>query len=344
MVQIVDARTIEGYNAGHIDGAINLNYERLFRDGYRLKGADELEFLLSPVGPNGLNKSKDTVVYCKTGAFSSILYLALRMMGYQVRIYDGSWNIWSETLPEPTIPISNVSVNPSFAYKGTTVRIYAEVGITSEMKEESKKTSIIQGDREVPSIPESFCADCSGAYAVPTYTTGISFVRAYIHNGDGARIGTVTMYDYSGNGRYVGEWQTYSAEDGTYYVEIEATDGEIKTKKKNAAMVQVAADTVGPLISNISVRPQLAHPGSEIIIYANISDPSGVKTVRGLIKCNNETVREIFFIDPDSDARYIGKWRWTQSAEIGTYYVDIIATDGKGNEAWVENAVDFVME
>ncbi len=70
MVQIVDARTVEEYNAGHIDGAINLNYQRLFGEGNRLKGADklELEYLLSSIGGGGLNKSKDTVVYCRSGA------------------------------------------------------------------------------------------------------------------------------------------------------------------------------------------------------------------------------------------------------------------------------------
>jgi hypothetical protein len=113
------------------------------------------------------------------------------------------------------------------------------------------------------------------------------------------------MSDYDGDGRYAGEWQTYSAEDGTYYVDIEATPMEIKANKKNAARIEVAADTVGPLISNVSVSPLLAHPGSEITIYANISDPFGVTTV-------------------------IAK------------NVDIIAFDVRGNEAEVDNAVYFL--
>jgi thiosulfate/3-mercaptopyruvate sulfurtransferase len=89
-IQIVDARTPDEYNAGHINGAINVNYERLFREDYRMKGSDDLEYLFSPLGPNGLDKSKDTVVYCKGGISSSFLYLALRLMGYRVRNYDES--------------------------------------------------------------------------------------------------------------------------------------------------------------------------------------------------------------------------------------------------------------
>jgi hypothetical protein len=133
-------------------------------------------------------------------------------MGYQVRNYDESWNVWCETNDVLTIPISNVSVEPSFAYKGSTVKIYAEVELRSEMKEESP-------------------------------TTDVSFVRAYIRKEDNVGT-TIVMHDYNGDGRYEGEWQTYSTEEGTYYIVIEATDGELKTT--SAATVEVAIDAAGP--------------------------------------------------------------------------------------------------
>ena len=243
MVQIADARTTEDYNADHIAGAINIEYEELFRDGYRLKGADDLEFLISPVVIKRLDKSKDTIVYCWSGASSSFLYFALRLMGYQVRNYDESWNVWCETNDVLTIPISNVSVEPSFAYKGSTVKIYAEVELRSEMKEESKGSLIIHGNGKAPYNPGSFCAGCSGVYAVPLPTTDVSFVRAYIRKEDNVGT-TVVMHDYNGDGRYEGEWQTYSTEEGTYYIVIEATDGELKTT--SAATVEVAIDAAGP--------------------------------------------------------------------------------------------------
>jgi hypothetical protein len=107
------------------------------------------------------------------------------------------------------------------------------------MKKESKGSLIIHGDGEVPYSPGSFCAGCSGVYAVPLPTTDISFVRAYIHKEDGANVETVVMHDYNGDGRYEGEWQTYSAEDGTYHIVIEATDGELKTKSSSAASQQL---------------------------------------------------------------------------------------------------------
>jgi hypothetical protein len=72
----------------------------------------------------------------------------------------------------------------------------------------------------------SFCADCSGVYAVPTSTTGISFVLAYIHKEDGANVGTtVTMSDSNEDDRYIGKWIWMQfAEIGTYYVNIIAFD------------------------------------------------------------------------------------------------------------------------
>jgi thiosulfate/3-mercaptopyruvate sulfurtransferase len=247
-VQIADARTTEDYKAGHIAGAININYENLFRDGDRLKGADELKWILSPVVIAGLDKKKDTVVYCASGASASILYLALRMMGYQVRNYEGSWNVWCDTHPGLTIPISNVSVNPSSAYKGDTVKIYADVGInSSEMKGEPAGTSLIPIGRNLPYIPGAGCAYCGGASAVPiSSSSGTSFVRGYIYDGNGATVKIVIMHDDIGDRRYVGEWETDTAEAGIYYVDIVASDGVLTTPKKNAATLEVVSDTVGP--------------------------------------------------------------------------------------------------
>jgi thiosulfate/3-mercaptopyruvate sulfurtransferase len=250
-VQIADARTTEEYKAGHIEGAININYKTLFRDGDRLRGADELELFLSPVVIAGLDKNKETVVYCESGASASILYLALRMMGYQVRNYDGSWNIWCETHPGLTIPISNVSVNPSAVCKGGTVKICADVEINStEMKEESTGPSLIPSGRNLPYIPGAGCAYCGGVSAVPTSTTssstGISFVRGYIYDGNGTNVEIVIMHDDSGDRRYVGEWETDSAEEGIYHVDIVASDGVLTTTEENAAMFEVVSDTAGP--------------------------------------------------------------------------------------------------
>jgi thiosulfate/3-mercaptopyruvate sulfurtransferase len=347
-VQIVDARTAEEYNAGHIDGAINLDYELLFREGFRMKGVYDLKYLF--LG-KGLDKSRDTVVYCRSGARSSFLYLALSLMGYKVRNYDGSWNIWSETHPVPVITISNVSVNPSFVYAGTPVKIFADVEIPSLKRGNGTEASgtpgrlLFPGYRTAAHISNPFFSwdrSRSTPYTFSTSGSSNSFVRAYIHK-VGSLNWTVAMNDYDGEGRYTGEWQTFLVEDGTYYVDVEASDGLIKTEKKNAARIEVATDIDGPVISNVSVSPRLAHPGSEIMISANISDPSGVLRVTAHIKFNKETVQNIPLNDADRDGRYIGEWKLSRFEEIGTYCVSITATDRRFNSAGIEDAADFVI-
>ncbi len=343
-VQIVDARTAEEYNAGHIDGAINLDYELLFRDGFRMKGAYDLKYLF--LG-KGLDKSRETVVYCRSGARSSFLYLALRLMGYKVRNYDGSWNIWSKTHPVPAITISNVSVSPSFVYTGTPVKIFAEVKFPTHKRENgTSRTLLFSGYRNAAYISNPFFSwnkSNSAPYTFPSLETSNSFVRAYIHKVGVVNV-TVAMNDYDEDGRYTGEWQTFLVEDGTYYVDIEASDGRIKTAKKNAARIEVATDIDGPLISNVCVSPHLAHPDSEIMISANISDPSGIMGVTAQIKRNNETVlKNIPLSDPDRDGRYISEMKLSRYWEIGTYYVSVTATDRKFNKAEIEDAADFVI-
>ncbi|MCW3128732.1 MAG: sulfurtransferase [Methanophagales archaeon] len=344
-VQIVDARTAAEYNAGHIDGAINIDYELLFREGFRMKSAYDLKYLF--LG-KGLDKSRDTVVYCRSGARSSFLYLALSLMGYKVRNYDGSWTIWSQTHPVPVITISNVSVNPSFVYSGTPVEIFAEVKIPSLKSGNGSVAAgtsgplLFPGYRNAAYISNPFFSWDSNR-SRSAHGASNSLVRAYIHK-EGSLNGTVAMKDDDGDGRYTGKWQTFLVEDGTYYVDVEASDGQIKTEKKNAARIEVATDIDGPLISNVSVTPHLTHPGSEIIISANISDPSGILRVIAQIKHNNETVQNIYLSDPDRDGRYISEWKLSQFLENGTYYVSITATDRKFNKAGIEDVADFVIE
>jgi hypothetical protein len=44
----------------------------------------------------------------------------------------------------------------------------------------------------------------------------------------------------------VGEWETDSAEEGIYHVDIVASDGVLRAKEKDAATFEVVSDTAGP--------------------------------------------------------------------------------------------------
>ena len=63
---IVDVRTKEEYDEGHVEGAINIPY-------------DEIDESVN------LDKNKIIMIYCKSGARSKIAYNTLKELGYDVQ-------------------------------------------------------------------------------------------------------------------------------------------------------------------------------------------------------------------------------------------------------------------
>ena len=105
-VVVLDARPPAEYSGetpgdgierpGHIPGARNLFWQTLVRseEDPRLKDEAELRriFEEAGVGPG------DTIVsYCRTGGQASFLYTVARHLGYDTRLYDGSFIDWSRT-------------------------------------------------------------------------------------------------------------------------------------------------------------------------------------------------------------------------------------------------------
>ena len=120
-VQIVDARTpqefigedIRAIRGGHIPGAINIPYEQNWMDpetpaklarkqtnnngGMSLKADGDLKRLYSRLDP-----SKETIVYCQSGARSSESAGVLQHLGFtNVKVYDSSWLGYGNTLDAP---------------------------------------------------------------------------------------------------------------------------------------------------------------------------------------------------------------------------------------------------
>jgi thiosulfate/3-mercaptopyruvate sulfurtransferase len=85
--------------AGHIPGAIRLDLGDFFTETGTLKSSDDLKALFHSTGYKAGNTM---VVYCFVGQNATVPYLAARMLGYNVRLYDGSWDEWSR---HPELPI-----------------------------------------------------------------------------------------------------------------------------------------------------------------------------------------------------------------------------------------------
>ena len=102
-IRLVDARSPEefqgnpaqGARTGHIPGAVNLEWKRLLIQGDPPMLAD-VSRLRELIVAAGIEPSQEIVTYCQSGARASLLYFALRVLGYpRVRMYDGSWAEWS---------------------------------------------------------------------------------------------------------------------------------------------------------------------------------------------------------------------------------------------------------
>ena len=102
---IVDARVQRFYDGeptgyprdGHITGAKNIPFTEMTDQSGMFKSADQLQSYFTPIA----SKDKELVTYCFIGQTASVVYMAGRILGYNMKLYDGSLQEWSriEELP-----------------------------------------------------------------------------------------------------------------------------------------------------------------------------------------------------------------------------------------------------
>lgn len=84
--QVVDARVADQFAAGHIDGAINIDYNRVIDNGWIKDSSVLAEIFVD------LKKDRPVAVYTKNGGQASIVWYALMLQGYDASLY--TWNDW----------------------------------------------------------------------------------------------------------------------------------------------------------------------------------------------------------------------------------------------------------
>lgn len=101
---LVDARPAGDYQGksaaqeitrpGHIPGAVNLFWQesQTSKDNSALLPEGELRKLYEQIG---VTPDRPAVTYCNTGMQASQSYFTLKYLGYDVRMYDGSYSEWS---------------------------------------------------------------------------------------------------------------------------------------------------------------------------------------------------------------------------------------------------------
>ncbi|HJR68026.1 MAG TPA: rhodanese-like domain-containing protein [Gemmatimonadaceae bacterium] len=105
-IALIDARAPVYYDGpkhgdhrpGHIPGAVNIPFTSLVDDSVRLTSLEALRDQFRRAGV----KDGDTVVaYCHIGQQATAVLFAARALGYQVRLYDGSFDDWSRRTELP---------------------------------------------------------------------------------------------------------------------------------------------------------------------------------------------------------------------------------------------------
>ncbi len=102
---VVDARATEFYTGesdgngriprpGHIAGAVNLPYTSFVREDGTFTPVPEIEALLKGVG---IAAGTRIITYCHIGQQATVPWLLARILGYDVRLFDGSYEEWART-------------------------------------------------------------------------------------------------------------------------------------------------------------------------------------------------------------------------------------------------------
>jgi thiosulfate/3-mercaptopyruvate sulfurtransferase len=105
-VVLIDARAPDYFNGigggsprpGHIPGARNIFYTTLYDNTDKYLPLDSLR---SRFDRAGVRPDDDVIVYCHVGRTASSDYVAAKLLGHTVHLYDGSFEEWSgrEDLP-----------------------------------------------------------------------------------------------------------------------------------------------------------------------------------------------------------------------------------------------------
>jgi thiosulfate/3-mercaptopyruvate sulfurtransferase len=91
--EFLGEKTIGNDAPGHIPGAVNLVWRDLASPPERiLAPADKLGSMLAAAG---IKRGDQVVAYCRSGPRAALGYLALTQLGYDVRLFDGSYAEWN---------------------------------------------------------------------------------------------------------------------------------------------------------------------------------------------------------------------------------------------------------
>lgn len=103
---------------GHIPGAVNAPWGQIVNQ--QADGGDgtfkSIEDIKAHYAALGVDGTKPIYVYCRIGERASHTWYALsQLLGYDVKLYDGSWTEWGNSVG---VPVANPTLEASGGYSG----------------------------------------------------------------------------------------------------------------------------------------------------------------------------------------------------------------------------------
>ena len=230
------------------------------------------------------------------------------------------------------------------------------------------KAKAASADKTKPTISNISVSPTSGATGVKikikakvTDSGGIKKVYAKIKDANKKILANITLYDdgkhddgNASDSTFARTWVSSNAKVGSYTVDIKATDKAGNTATLAGASTinfKSAGDKTKPTLSNISVSPASGAVGDKFKIKVKATDSGGVKKVYAKIKdADKKTLTNITLYDDGkhndgnaNDGIFSRTWN-SSDANLGSYSIDINATDKAGNTATSSNAATIVLE
>ncbi len=241
-VQIVDARSPENFEVGSIPGSVNIPLEEIL-DNERQLNRSGLEAVF-----HSLDKDRPVVVYSNTGVQASVSRFALKLLGYDARLY--SWKDWLENQPRFDLKLGEINAEPNPVQSGEAITISAtfEEGTIndSEMAHAKEILLTVKG-----------CSTC--AFGSPQSFSKIGQTNGVVHLGsnptaseaadaslrctasitspNGSEVGKVSLLRTSGE-KYVGLWNA-RVPAGDYKISIQASSSEVSKTFSNVLELKV---------------------------------------------------------------------------------------------------------
>jgi thiosulfate/3-mercaptopyruvate sulfurtransferase len=113
-VRIIDARDTVFYTGqrasqggnGHIPGAVNIPFGTMMDSTGRFRAPT---ILRAQFAQAGVQDGQTVVTYCHIGQQASLVWFGARLLGFQARLYDGSFQDW---VRHPELPMVNPAAKP----------------------------------------------------------------------------------------------------------------------------------------------------------------------------------------------------------------------------------------